>query len=53
MGYCVMSMNVKVVMSSVTDKKGRISTILDEVFVSQEEPCSTKYICEHICLLID
>jgi hypothetical protein len=31
-------MNVKVVMSSVTDKKGRISTILDEVFVSQEDP---------------
>jgi hypothetical protein len=52
-GYCVMGMNIKVVMSSVTDKRGRISALLDEVFVSQEEPCSTKYICEYICLFID
>jgi len=49
-----MGMNIKVVMSSVTDKKGRISTLLDEVFFSsQEEPSSTKYICKHIYLFID
>jgi hypothetical protein len=52
-GYFVMSMNVKMVMSSVTDKMGRISTLLNKVFVTQEEPSSTKYICGHIRLLID
>jgi len=47
-GYFVMSMNVKVVMNFETDKKGRISTLLKKVFVTEGEPCSTKYICEHI-----